>query len=318
MLALSLLSLAAAADHWAVLIAGSNGYMNYRHHADVCHAYHVVLKKGIPPENIIVMAYDDVASSPQNPYPGKLFNKPTPKGTPGVDVYAGCNIDWRGSTVTPDNFVKVLTGDDSPSSMVEAEAQGAPEHVCNPFGKHKTSCSSTSTCCCVKRGLFTCQEYTCCDAGQMCDTESKSCKSSGSHRVLKSTNASKVFVNFVDHGGVGIIGFPGDAPFMHAKELVGALQTMHDKGMYQQARPFPFPRLAAVLATSPAPTPRPPPTLPSRSSSSTWRRASRARCSRSCRPTSPSSPPRRPTRKSRRGGRTAPAWAAGTVSTGTS
>ena len=110
MLALSLLSLAAATDHWAVLVAGSNGYNNYRHQADVCHAYHVVLKKGIPASNIIVMAYDDIANSPANPFPGQLFNAPTPKGTPGVDVYAGCKIDYRGRAVNPENFVKVLTG----------------------------------------------------------------------------------------------------------------------------------------------------------------------------------------------------------------
>lgn len=30
---------AAATDHWAVLVAGSQGYDNYRHQADICHAY---------------------------------------------------------------------------------------------------------------------------------------------------------------------------------------------------------------------------------------------------------------------------------------
>ena len=26
-------------DHWALLVAGSSGYINYRHHADVFHAW---------------------------------------------------------------------------------------------------------------------------------------------------------------------------------------------------------------------------------------------------------------------------------------
>ncbi len=26
---------------WALLVAGSSGWYNYRHQADVCHAYHV-------------------------------------------------------------------------------------------------------------------------------------------------------------------------------------------------------------------------------------------------------------------------------------
>ena len=30
---------AAAAEHWAVIVAGSSGYGNYRHQADACHAY---------------------------------------------------------------------------------------------------------------------------------------------------------------------------------------------------------------------------------------------------------------------------------------
>jgi len=100
----------AQAAEWAVLVAGSNGYSNYRHQADVAHAYQVVKSKGIPESNIITMAYDDIASSSSNPFPGQLFNKPTAAGTPGVDVYAGFNIDYKGKDVTPENFMKVLTG----------------------------------------------------------------------------------------------------------------------------------------------------------------------------------------------------------------
>jgi legumain len=61
---------------------------------------------GIPEEQIILMAYDDVANNSQNPFPGKLFNKPD-----GEDVYAGCNIDYTGREVTKNNFIAVLEGD---------------------------------------------------------------------------------------------------------------------------------------------------------------------------------------------------------------
>jgi len=60
-----------------------------------------------------MMFYDDIAQSSSNPFKGKIFNKPTEKGTPGVDVYEGCKKDYTGSKVTPANFVKVLTGDSS-------------------------------------------------------------------------------------------------------------------------------------------------------------------------------------------------------------
>jgi hypothetical protein len=42
-----------------------------------------------------------------------------------------------------------------------------------------------------------------------------------------------VFVNFVDHGGGGIVAMP-NGPYLHAADLVGALKTMHSKKMYDQ------------------------------------------------------------------------------------
>ena len=52
------------------------------------------------------MAYDDIANNSENPFPGKLFNKPN-----GQDVYAGCNIDYKDSSVTPENFLAIIKGD---------------------------------------------------------------------------------------------------------------------------------------------------------------------------------------------------------------
>ena len=59
------------------------------------------------------MMYNDVANSWQNPFKGKLFNKPTDSNTPGVDVYANCkdNIDYEQRDVNADNFIAVITGD---------------------------------------------------------------------------------------------------------------------------------------------------------------------------------------------------------------
>ncbi|VDP73577.1 unnamed protein product [Echinostoma caproni] len=92
--------------HWAVLVAGSNGWDNYRHQSDVAHAYQLVRKNGIPPQNIITMMYDDIARHPNNPFRGKLFQDYTHQ-----DVYAGINIDYRGAEVTVSNFLRILKGD---------------------------------------------------------------------------------------------------------------------------------------------------------------------------------------------------------------
>jgi len=155
--------------NWAVIVVGSKGYANYRHHADGCHAYQIMKKNGIPESNIILMMQDDVAQDKENPFPGKLFNKPTDKGVAGVDVYDGCKPAYTGEVVTAELFLNVLTG--------------------------KTTSTAT--------------------------------------KVLKSTAQDNVFVNFVDHGGVGIIELP-NGPYLKNTQLVSALQTMHSNKMYKK------------------------------------------------------------------------------------
>jgi legumain len=97
----------------SVIMAGSAGYINYRHHADTCHAYHLLRDSNVDPDNIITMLYDNVANDPQNPFPGRLFNTPSNKTNPGVDVYQGTKKDYVGETVTAANFLAVLSGDQS-------------------------------------------------------------------------------------------------------------------------------------------------------------------------------------------------------------
>ncbi|XP_063295268.1 legumain [Pelobates fuscus] len=92
--------------HWVVLVAGSNGWYNYRHQADVCHSFQIIKKNGIPDEQIIVLMYDDIAENEENPTKGIIINRPN-----GTDVYAGVLKDYTGENVTPGNFLAVLKGD---------------------------------------------------------------------------------------------------------------------------------------------------------------------------------------------------------------
>lgn len=165
---------AVSADHYAVVVVGSHGFQNYRHHADGCHAFHSLVKSGIKAENIIVMIYDDVANSWRNPFKGQLFNQPT--DGPGVDVYAGCQKDYVGGDVTAKNFLSIITGD--------ADA--------------------------VKgKGV------------------------NGTGRVLKSGADDRVFINFVDHGGSGLIAFP-NPPYLYANDLQGAINKMSQNKMFKE------------------------------------------------------------------------------------
>ena len=65
-----------ASNHWAVIMAGSNTYSNYRHQADSHHAVKIMLENGIPRDQIIHLAYNDIANNYRNPFKGQLFNKP--------------------------------------------------------------------------------------------------------------------------------------------------------------------------------------------------------------------------------------------------
>jgi len=137
-LALSVFCLAilgAQAAQYAVLVAGSNGYYNYRHQSDIFHAYQILIKTGIPAENIITMAYDDIANDPENPFPGQVFNKPAllKKGT---DVYAGVKIDYKGADVSPSNFLAVLKGDSKATGGKKVLQSTAQDNVFVYFADH--------------------------------------------------------------------------------------------------------------------------------------------------------------------------------------
>ena len=104
---------AATTDHWAVLIAGSKDYWNYRHQADVAHAYQIVMENGIRNDHTIYMVYDDIATNTDNPIQGMLFNSPT-----GDNVYNEIQINYSGNQVNKETFLAVLKGD--------AETAGGP------------------------------------------------------------------------------------------------------------------------------------------------------------------------------------------------
>jgi hypothetical protein len=98
-------------DLWALLVAGSAGWPNYRHQADVLHAYAVLVARGVPGDRIILMLADDLPSHRLNPVPGAVFNAPG-----GRDLREGVTVDYSGADVNADNFLAVLVGDANATS----------------------------------------------------------------------------------------------------------------------------------------------------------------------------------------------------------
>ncbi|KAG2598457.1 hypothetical protein PVAP13_5KG347100 [Panicum virgatum] len=123
----------AVGTRWAVLIAGSNGYYNYRHQADICHAYQIMKKGGLKDENIIVFMYDDIAHSPENPRPGVIINHPQ-----GGDVYAGVPKDYTGREVNVNNFFAVLLGNKTAVSGGSGKVvdSGPNDHIFVYYSDH--------------------------------------------------------------------------------------------------------------------------------------------------------------------------------------
>ncbi|XP_062109567.1 vacuolar-processing enzyme alpha-isozyme-like [Humulus lupulus] len=118
---------------WAVLVAGSAYYQNYRHQADICHAYQILKKGGLKDENIIVFMYDDIAFNPYNPRPGVIINKPY-----GPNVYAGVPKDYTGEHVTSENLYAVILGNKSAVTGGSGKvlASGPNDHVFIYYADH--------------------------------------------------------------------------------------------------------------------------------------------------------------------------------------
>jgi len=107
------LSPADASTAWVVLVAGSNGWGNYRHQASVYHAYQLAHKANIPDEHIIVMHYDDLANSKSNPFPGQVFNEIYDPQGQNWNVYEGVPKDYTGNDCNLKNFLAVMKGEET-------------------------------------------------------------------------------------------------------------------------------------------------------------------------------------------------------------
>lgn len=67
-------------SNWAVLVATSKYWYNYRHMANTLSFYRTVKRLGIPDSNIILMLAEDVACNPRNAYPSQVRLTPRAAG----------------------------------------------------------------------------------------------------------------------------------------------------------------------------------------------------------------------------------------------
>jgi ABC-type branched-subunit amino acid transport system substrate-binding protein len=95
---------------WALLVATSRGWDNYRHQADVFAQYQMLRAAGVPAAHIITVAQDDLGADSNNPRPGRV-----PYAVGGADVRKGVHIDYHLDDVDADDILSILAGRRSPS-----------------------------------------------------------------------------------------------------------------------------------------------------------------------------------------------------------
>lgn len=92
-------------ENWALLVAASKGWSNYRFQSDVFAMYQLLKLHGYDDEHIVLIVPDDVACHSNNPYPGVLRISPT-----GENVYEPTAIDYRLDDLLPADIGLILQG----------------------------------------------------------------------------------------------------------------------------------------------------------------------------------------------------------------
>ena len=99
---------------YAVLVQGSNEFVNYRHQADVLSIYQSLRRGGYPDDHIILILDKDMANNPQNPEPGVVRTSPNgPDLLSGTTTGSGISaamIDYDSADLTAADVADILAG----------------------------------------------------------------------------------------------------------------------------------------------------------------------------------------------------------------
>lgn len=95
-------------DNYAVLVAASEGWKNYRHQADVLGFYHYLKGRGYDDDHIILIMADDIAYNERNPLQGVIHREVS-----GNNLYNDVQIDYKLGELTLDDLKHILTSEPS-------------------------------------------------------------------------------------------------------------------------------------------------------------------------------------------------------------
>ncbi len=92
-------------ERWALLIATSTGWDNYRHQVDVLNIYQQLKAAGYDDDHIVLIMEDDLAHNASNPEKGVLYSR-----MDGVNVYKDVHVDYHISDMQATDLRDILTG----------------------------------------------------------------------------------------------------------------------------------------------------------------------------------------------------------------
>ncbi|MBE6292107.1 MAG: legumain [Bacteroidales bacterium] len=95
-------------ERWALLVASSSGWNNYRHQADVYYMYQLLRGYGYEDDHIVLIAEDDIAYNKNNPNQGMVNIH-----LGGSNVYEDLTIDYHPSELVPEDVKSILCGEES-------------------------------------------------------------------------------------------------------------------------------------------------------------------------------------------------------------
>ena len=118
--------------NYAVLVAASEGWKNYRHQADVLGFYHYLKGKGYDDDHIILIMADDIAYNEKNPLQGVVR-----RGVSGKNLYDDVTVDYKLGDLTLYDLKQILTGEQSEAYPVTL-GSGANDNVLFFWSGHGT------------------------------------------------------------------------------------------------------------------------------------------------------------------------------------
>jgi glycosylphosphatidylinositol transamidase (GPIT) subunit GPI8 len=90
---------------WALLVAGSHGWENHRHQADVLAQYRLLRSRGVPDSRIVLVSASDLPYAAENPRRGTVRQR-----VGGENLARDVVIDYAPDQLDPGDLSRLLSG----------------------------------------------------------------------------------------------------------------------------------------------------------------------------------------------------------------